>query len=113
MTLLEEQLIKIEKELSSLDGELKKEMRFQALVDGKINLLHLWNLVRDSEGGYPFTLEQIEAHTAFTYPRKMASFYYLKKLPEKIGEIELLNIAGKIDDVKRELQKLKNAIAKY
>ncbi|WP_318431519.1 hypothetical protein [Photobacterium leiognathi] len=113
MSILKEQLIKIEKKLSSLDDELEKEKKFQALVEGKrINLLNLWNLVVDSEGAYPFTLEQIEAHTNFTYPRKMASHKFLKELPEKICEIELLNINGKKDEVKRELQKLRNSIAK-
>ncbi|WP_318490043.1 hypothetical protein [Photobacterium leiognathi] len=113
MCTLNDQLIKIEEQLSLLDDELEKEKRFQSLVESKrINLLNLWNLVRDSEGGYPFTLEQIESHTEFTYPRKIASHNFLKELPEKIGEIELLNINGTKDEVNRELQKLRNSIPK-
>ncbi|HIF9170881.1 TPA: hypothetical protein ACX6PO_003658 [Photobacterium damselae] len=109
----EKLLIEIEEKLSSLDNDFEKEKRFQSFAEAKgINLYKLWGLVIDSHGSYPLTLERIEAHTSFTYPRKMASNRFLKGLTENICEIELLNINGTKDEVKRELQKLKNSIAK-
>ncbi len=60
MCTLNDQLIKIEEQLSLLDDELEKEKRFQSLVESKrINLLNLWNLVRDSEGGIHLLLSRL------------------------------------------------------